>query len=166
MSELCSTGPESWLFRCRGKRDFVFLDSRALGNGENKTTDCVGQAVRNAAQVSYQAPSPGIRFVRTVESVAKEATVQEGEGQQAKVMRRKSPTGRNQECADSRTAGDDCEDVVLLKKEISRLEAENKKLRKQIAKLTNSGNPPVPSGSDSVREQRHNFFKYSNIRRY
>jgi hypothetical protein len=92
--------------------------------------------------------------------------MQEAERQQAKVVRRKSPTGMKQECVNSATAGGDREDVTLLKKEISRLEAENKKLRKQIAKLTNSGTPPVPSGSDSVREQRHNFFKYSNIRRY
>jgi hypothetical protein len=92
--------------------------------------------------------------------------MQEADGQQAKVVRSKSPTGRKQERVDSATAGGDCEDVALLKKEILRLEAENKKLHKQIAKLTNGKTPPVPSGSDSVREQRHNFFKYSNIRRY
>jgi hypothetical protein len=48
--------------------------------------------------------------------------MQEAEGQRAKVVRRKSPTGRKQEREDSATAGGDCEEVTLLKKEISRLE--------------------------------------------
>jgi hypothetical protein len=65
--------------------------------------------------------------------------MQEAEGQQAKVVRRKSPTEGKQERVDSATFARDCKDVILLKQEISRLEAENKKLRKQIAKLTNSG---------------------------
>jgi hypothetical protein len=92
--------------------------------------------------------------------------MQQAEGQQVKVVRRKFPTGRKQERLDPASAGGDREDVTLLKKEIPRLEVENKKLRKQIAKLMNSGTPPVPSGSDSVPEQQHNFFKYSNVRRY
>ena len=58
------------------------------------------------------------------------------------------------------------EEVVALKKQITRLEAENRQLRKQIATLTDSMNRSSPSSSDSVREQQHNFFKYSNVRRY
>jgi hypothetical protein len=52
--------------------------------------------------------------------------MQETEGQQAKVVRRKSPTEGKQERVDSATFARDCEDVILLKKEISRLEAGNK----------------------------------------
>jgi hypothetical protein len=57
------------------------------------------------------------------------------------------------------------EEVVLLKKRITRLEAENRQLRNQIAVLTDSMNRSSQSLSDSVREQQHNFFKYSNVRR-
>ena len=57
------------------------------------------------------------------------------------------------------------EEVVALKKRITRLEAENRQLRNQIAVLTDSMNRSSQSPSDSVREQQHNFFKYSNVRR-
>jgi ribosomal protein L29 len=56
--------------------------------------------------------------------------------------------------------------VAALKKRIAKLEAENETLRQQLA----STNYQTPSSSrsydDSVREQQHNFFKYSNLRRY
>jgi hypothetical protein len=58
------------------------------------------------------------------------------------------------------------ESVTALKKEVKRLEAENKNLRKQLTALSISTRQPVQSSSDSVREQQHNFFKYSNARRY
>jgi hypothetical protein len=39
-------------------------------------------------------------------------------------------------------------------------------LRNQIAALTDTMNRSSESGSDTVREQRHNFFKYGNVRRH
>lgn len=86
--------------------------------------------------------------------------------QAARVARRKSAAGPKQGPGDSASSADNRDDVVALKKQIARLEAENKKLRKQIAALTDTTGRSGKSGSDSVREQQHNFFKYSNVRRY
>jgi len=66
---------------------------------------------------------------------------------------------------DSAGGGGGHEEVVALKKRIIRLEAENSQLRNQLAVLTDSMNRSSQSLSDSVREQQHNFFKYSNVRR-
>jgi hypothetical protein len=87
------------------------------------------------------------------------------EAQLDKVAKRKS-AARAKQRDDSPNQRGDHQDVVALKERISQLEAENEDLRRQIAALTNSANRSVQSGGDSVREQRHNFFKYSNIRRY
>ena len=57
-------------------------------------------------------------------------------------------------------------EVVVLKKRIAKLESENRQLRKQVAVLTDSMGRSSQSLSDSVREQQHNFSKYSNARRY
>jgi cell division protein FtsB len=66
---------------------------------------------------------------------------------------------------------EDSSDVHALKKQIAQLEkrvlaleAENQRLRtekKIVVERTTQ-----KSGDDEVREQRHNFFKYSNARRY
>jgi hypothetical protein len=57
-------------------------------------------------------------------------------------------------------------EVAALKRRISELEAENKSLRRQLASTNTQAPPPSRSSEDSVREQRHNFFKYSSLRRY
>jgi hypothetical protein len=57
-------------------------------------------------------------------------------------------------------------EVAALKTRISELEAENKSLRRQLASTNYQAPPPSRSSGDSVREQRHNYFKYSNLRRY
>jgi cell division protein FtsB len=56
--------------------------------------------------------------------------------------------------------------IALLKQEIARLKRENRDLREQIAVLNRNATSPRQSHQDSVREQQHNFFKYSNARRY
>jgi len=56
--------PANDMLALRQLGGILFLDSSALGTGESKLTDCAGQAVRYAAQVPYQAPSPAIRFGR------------------------------------------------------------------------------------------------------
>lgn len=83
---------------------------------------------------------------------------QEGKG--------KSAARRKREQDDSVSIAGDREEVVGLKKQIAGLEAENRQLRKQVAVLTDSMGRSSQSLSDSVREQQHNFFKYSNVRRY
>jgi hypothetical protein len=80
------------------------------------------------------------------------------------VKRSSAATGKRKR--DHSAGGDgEREDVVALKKRIARLEGENEQLRNQIAVLTDSMNRSSQSLSDSVREQQHNFFKYSNVRR-
>lgn len=66
---------------------------------------------------------------------------------------------------------DDTSEVTRLKKRISELETrvlslekENRELREQKAIIVERA--PQKSYEDTVREQRHNFFKYSNVRRY
>jgi hypothetical protein len=68
-------------------------------------------------------------------------------------------------------AEDDTPAVARLKKRISELEIrllllekENRELREQ--KTIAVERAPRKSYEDTVREQRHNFFKYSNARRY
>ncbi len=88
------------------------------------------------------------------------------EGQEAKVVKRKSGDTGKRKQTDSGDSADERVEVAVLKKRIARLESENRKLRKQIAVLTDSTDRSSQSPSDSVREQQHNFFKYSNVRRY
>jgi len=57
-------------------------------------------------------------------------------------------------------------EVAALKKRIAQLVAENESLRRQLASTNYQAPSPSRSNNDSVREQRHNFFKYSNLRRY
>jgi hypothetical protein len=82
----------------------------------------------------------------------------------SKIAKRKSPTKQKQENSTSQLGSN--EEVIKLKKRISQLEAQNKSLRHQITTLTANANRPTQSYRDTVREQQHNFFKYSNIRRY
>lgn len=86
--------------------------------------------------------------------------------QENKVVKRKSAAVGKRKTDDSAGGAGDREEVVVLKKRIARLEAENTQLRNRIALLTDNTNRSSPSSSDSVREQQHNFFKYSNVRRY
>ncbi len=77
---------------------------------------------------------------------------------------RKSRTRSGQQ--DSRIAVQPSEnDVSALQERVNELEAENLRLRQQLAMMANR-TAPSQSSADSVREQRHNFFKYSNVRRY
>ena len=87
------------------------------------------------------------------------------ERQEAKVVKRKCGASRKRKQADSADSADEREEVVALKKRIPRVETENRQLRNQIAVLTDSMGRSSQSLSDSVREQQHNFFKYSNVRR-
>src|ERR1700739_1362523 len=54
--------------------------------------------------------------------------------------------------------------ITELEKRVRTLEAENERLRAQKTIVVERS--AQKSYEDSVREQRHNFFKYSNARRY
>jgi hypothetical protein len=84
--------------------------------------------------------------------------------QETGVVNRKS--GARGKQANSADSADERGEVVVLKKRIARLESENRQLRKKVAVLTDGRGRSSQSPSDSVREQQHNFFKYSNVRRY
>jgi hypothetical protein len=64
------------------------------------------------------------------------------------------------------TSSNERAEVATLKKRIAQLIAENESLRRQLASTNHQAPSPSRSDDDSVREQRHNFFKYSNLRRY
>lgn len=85
--------------------------------------------------------------------------------QGTKVVKRKSVATATRKQDDRADGPDGGEEAVALKKRITRLEAENRQLRNQLAVLTDSMNRSSQSLSDSVREQQHNFLKYSNVRR-
>ena len=63
-------------------------------------------------------------------------------------------------------SSDERAEVAALKKQVAQLIAENESLRRQLASTNYQAPLPSRSNDDSVREQRHNFFKYSNLRRY
>ena len=63
-------------------------------------------------------------------------------------------------------ASDESPEVLRLKSQISAVITENNRLRKQrtiVVERPDGQNEPY---RDSVKEQQHNFFKYSNARRY
>src|SRR5687767_11842569 len=82
------------------------------------------------------------------------------------VSARKSATKSKRDHDTSAIEQTDNRDAAALRKQIARLEAENKRLRDQITALTSREARPSRTADDSVRDQRHNFFKYSNVRRY
>ena len=57
-------------------------------------------------------------------------------------------------------------EVAALNRRVAQLVAENESLRGQLASTKYQAPSPSRSNDDSVREQQHNFFKYSNLRRY
>ena len=54
--------------------------------------------------------------------------------------------------------------IAELEKRVLTLEAENERLRAQKTIVVERS--VQKSNEDPVRQQRHNFFKYSNVRRY
>jgi len=54
--------------------------------------------------------------------------------------------------------------IAELERRVLALEAENQRLR--VQKTIVVERTAQKSSDDSIREQRHNFFKYSNARRY
>ena len=82
------------------------------------------------------------------------------------VTERKSATKAKQDHDSLTVKCSDGEEVSALRKRIAQLEVENKNLRQQLAAMSSGEAQPSRSLEDSMRQQRHNFFKYSNVRRY
>jgi hypothetical protein len=82
------------------------------------------------------------------------------------VTKRRSTTKATQRENSFTAESREGDDVDALKKRIAQLEAENESLRQRLTLVSTRIAGPSQSSEDSVREQRHNFFKYSNVRRY
>ncbi len=91
--------------------------------------------------------------------------MEKAEQKQAKTTKGRAPA-REKISADLSGHAIDQKDAIKLQKRISQLEKENKRLCEQIAALAEPASRPIQPYRDSVREQQHNFFKYSNARRY
>jgi hypothetical protein len=103
---------------------------------------------------------------RSAELKARMLAQRNGEAQPSIVTKRK-PTMKVAQQEDSfLVESDDGDNVSALKKRIAQLEAENEDLRQRLTLMSAKIAVPSRSSEDSVREQRHNFFKYSNVRRY
>lgn len=63
-------------------------------------------------------------------------------------------------------ASNDRSEVLLLKQQISALITENRRLRQQKTIVVERPRGQERTHTGSVEEQQHNFFKYSNTRRY
>lgn len=62
---------------------------------------------------------------------------------------------------------DDTSELLALRKRVKELEAETARLRLQVASLSRqTSRVQEKSPDDQRREQQHNYFKYSNARRY
>jgi hypothetical protein len=57
-------------------------------------------------------------------------------------------------------------ELEYLRRCVSALEHENAELRREVQTLRQSSAKPQKSYDEDRREQQHNFFKYSNVRRY
>lgn len=96
------------------------------------------------------------------------------EDRQREMRERNSPKKRETRSILPKTvAPDDSPEVVQLKKRISELkeqvsalQLENNRLREQKTIVVERSSGQGRSYGDSVKEQQHNFFKYSNVRRY
>jgi cell division protein FtsB len=82
------------------------------------------------------------------------------------VTERKFATKARQRDDSFTVKSSDGDDVEALKKRIAQLEAENESLRQRLTLTSTRLGEPSRSSEDSVREQRHNFLKYSNLRRH
>ena len=96
------------------------------------------------------------------------------EDAQRKMRERNARKRREEDFVQPKIAtADDSPEVVRLKREISALkeqvmalQMENNRLREQETVVVERVRGQDKPYRDSVKEQQHNFFKYSNVRRY
>jgi len=90
------------------------------------------------------------------------------EAEQQKMRERNRAAKQSKPVAVSATSYEACEvsELKALQKRVMALESENKGLRIQIAALQRQAPAQQPSYEAERRKQQHDFFKYSNVRRY
>ena len=96
------------------------------------------------------------------------------EGRQREMRERNAQKKREKSLTQPEIAASDhSPEVLRLKKRISQLnervlaqQVENNRLRKQETVVVERSRGQERSYDDSVKEQQHNFFKYSNVRKY
>jgi hypothetical protein len=89
------------------------------------------------------------------------------EDAQQKMRERNARKNQGENLAQPEIAtSDDRSEVLRLKDRISALITENNRLRQEKTIVVELPRGQNKSLTDSVKEQQHNFFKYSNTRRY
>ena len=95
------------------------------------------------------------------------------EDAQREMRERNARKRREEDLVHPEMAADDSPEVVRLKREISALQEqvmalqmENNRLREQETVVVERVRGQDKPYRDSVKEQQHNFLKYSNVRRY
>ena len=95
------------------------------------------------------------------------------EDAQREMRERNARKRREEDLVHPEMAADDSPEVVRLKREISALQeevmalqVENNRLREQKTIVIERPRGEDRPYRDSVKEQQHNFLKYSNVRRY
>jgi hypothetical protein len=90
------------------------------------------------------------------------------EAEQQKMRERHRAAKLSTRVAARATSKEACEvsELKVLQKRVKALESENEDLRMQIAALQRQAPAQQPSYEAERRKQQHDFFKYSNARRY
>jgi chromosome segregation ATPase len=90
------------------------------------------------------------------------------EAEQQKMRERNRAAEQSKRVAASATSKETCEasELKALQKRVRALESENEELLIQIAALQRQAPAQQPSYEAERRKQQHDFFKYSNARRY
>jgi len=90
------------------------------------------------------------------------------EAEQQKMLERNRGVRRGKEAADNATSRevDEGGELETLRMRVQTLEAENEELWIQIAILQKQTRTQQTSYEAERRKQQHDFFKYSNARRY
>ncbi len=96
------------------------------------------------------------------------------EDRQREMRERNAPKKREKSLIQPETAAPDVSPEVLrlakriseLNEQVLALQKENNRLREQKTIVVERSRSQERSHGDSVKEQQHNFFKYSNVRKY
>jgi predicted RNase H-like nuclease (RuvC/YqgF family) len=87
--------------------------------------------------------------------------------QQQKEMRERNERTKSDEAPrEKKPVRAKSDELDKLRNRVSVLERENSELRREIAALRQVSGGREKSYEDTRREQQHNYFKYSNARRY
>ncbi|MGC4050305.1 MAG: hypothetical protein QM757_13085 [Paludibaculum sp.] len=147
-----------------------------FGSGPSGVTQIVGWdkvdfevLIRSAPELTYNLSMRKEELDRRCAEMKTRMLAQrdaDARGKPVVATKPKSAAKKMQRKVDPSGEADDDANVSTLRKRIAQLEKENERLRSQLAMMSAGSVVPDRSSTDAVREQRHNFFKYSNSRRY